>query len=477
MALQSKRFLEDFGTQVHCLWQNLDRPILLLTEVGLAPIGVLRARDSSKSSTPSLSHPRIYLQNRRPESAPTTQGQKTACTVRRRAIVYQTRAIKAFEELASCDRKPCSETRQKDPFSRFPPKSFYHLAMSDLRPLESLQALHGELLAVCQHRFEGLQALEVLLEENKKAFRQFLDKKSRNQQSRTSVGTRGLSRSGKCWERFGWFLLTLEVADKITLGEVDDAEEYQINNEFVDDTLRVADELDLDELEAARLLLDASAEGDPEAWGRPLWECGMLRFHQERRFLLDCMRLLIEIAADEDIEDNLLDVFGGIVEHQVFGVAEPGAKAGEVSSRDVKMVPKCTQAMLAVRQGLQSHVERMTAKSMLQQASLLTKVGEQQEVYEFVRISMVEQHELLAVILCSAIEKRHAEVKDFKEFLAGLKKADRYDHILGKLFCFLRSGKGLMVLDSSYVSRLGDVHHRLWVVGRNWGHSGVARPE
>ncbi|KAK4443936.1 nucleoporin Nup186/Nup192/Nup205 [Podospora aff. communis PSN243] len=302
--------------------------------------------------------------------------------------------------------------------------------MSDLRPLESLQALHGELLAVCQHRFEGLQALEVLLEENKKAFKQFLDKKSRNQQSRTAIGTR-----------------------KITLGEGDDAEEYQINSEFLDDTLKVADELDLDELEAARLLLDASAEGDPEAWGRPLWECGMLRFHQERRFLLDCMRLLIEIAADEDIEDNLHDVFGGIVEHQVFGVPEPGAKAGEGSSREIKIVPKCTQAMLAVRQGLQSHVERMTAKSMLQQASLLTKVGEQQEVYEFVRISMVEQHELLAVILCSAIDKRHAEVKDFKEFLAGLKKADRYDHMLVHMFPIL--GTYITVFGSS--EGIGDI--------------------
>jgi nuclear pore complex protein Nup205 len=82
----------------------------------------------------------------------------------------------------------------------------------------------------------------------------------------------------------------------------------------------------------------------------------------------------------------------------------------------------------------------MTAKTMLAQASLLTKVGEQQEVYEFVRISMVEQHELLAVILCAAIEKRHAEVRDFKEFLAGLKKADKYDHLLGKFLCTLVFG-------------------------------------
>jgi len=64
--------------------------------------------------------------------------------------------------------------------------------MSDLHALEALQALHGELLAVCQHRFEGLQTLELLLEENKKAFEKFLDKKSRNQQSREAVGKRRL---------------------------------------------------------------------------------------------------------------------------------------------------------------------------------------------------------------------------------------------------------------------------------------------
>ncbi|KAK0646661.1 nucleoporin Nup186/Nup192/Nup205 [Cercophora newfieldiana] len=300
--------------------------------------------------------------------------------------------------------------------------------MSDLRHLESLQALHGELLAVCQHRFEGLQTLELLLEENKKAFEKFLDKKSRNEKSRQAVGS--------C---------------KITLGEKGDEEEYQINNEFVQDTFKMADELDLDELEAARLLLDASAEGDPESWGRPLWECGMLRFHQERRFMLDCMRLLIEIAADEDLEDGLHDSFGEIVEERVYRVPRPGSTKTQV--KDDKVVPKCTQAMLAVRQGLQAHVERMMAKSMLAQANLMSKVGEQQEVYEFVRISMVEQHELLSVILCAAIEKRHAEVKDFKDFLAGLKKADKYDHLLVHMFPIL--GTYITVFGSS--EGIGDI--------------------
>lgn len=61
--------------------------------------------------------------------------------------------------------------------------------MSELRPLEALQALHGELLAVLQHRFEGLQTLEQLLEENTKAFKKFLDKKPRDNASRTKLGS------------------------------------------------------------------------------------------------------------------------------------------------------------------------------------------------------------------------------------------------------------------------------------------------
>jgi len=59
--------------------------------------------------------------------------------------------------------------------------------MSGLRALESLQALHGELLAVLQRRFEGLEMLEQLLLENTQAFKRFLDKRPRNQASRDKL--------------------------------------------------------------------------------------------------------------------------------------------------------------------------------------------------------------------------------------------------------------------------------------------------
>ncbi|KAK5663994.1 hypothetical protein OQA88_207 [Cercophora sp. LCS_1] len=281
--------------------------------------------------------------------------------------------------------------------------------MSELRPLEALQALHGELLAVLQHRFEGLQTLEQLLEENTKAFKRFLDKKPRDNASRTRLGS-----------------------GKIKLGDDgEEGEEYQINSQFVDDALRVAEELDLDEIEAARILLDADAEGDTEVWGRPLWACGVLRFHQERRFLLDCMRLMIEIAADEELDDGMHDAFGALVEERVFRVPLPGQPP---APREDRIVQRCMKGMAGIKERLQKLGEKAVAQNLLHQAQLMKQIGEQQETWEFSRVSLVEQHELLAVILVAAIDKRHAEVADFKEIIAGLKKADRYDHLLVHMF-------------------------------------------
>lgn len=61
--------------------------------------------------------------------------------------------------------------------------------MSNLRALEGLQALHGELVAVRQHRFEGLQTLAQLLEAHNNTFKKLLDKPPRNSANRQALGT------------------------------------------------------------------------------------------------------------------------------------------------------------------------------------------------------------------------------------------------------------------------------------------------
>ncbi|EAQ91321.1 hypothetical protein CHGG_03256 [Chaetomium globosum CBS 148.51] len=275
--------------------------------------------------------------------------------------------------------------------------------MSELRALEALQALHGELVAVRQHRYEGLQTLEQLLDAQTDAFKKLIDKPPRNSTHRATLGT-----------------------GKVKVGE----DEYAINDDFVNDCLRVADDLDLDELESARILLDCDAEGDTETQSRPLWECAVIRFHQERRYLLDCMRLIVEIAADEDLEPGLQDSFGIVAEDKVFGIPPPELRTGAAGP---KAVSRCMEAMQSVRVMLQNMTEKAAARNLLQQAALV-RGSENQETFDFSRTSLVEQHECLAAILHAAVEKRHATVNDFQDFLQALRKVDKYDHFLVHLF-------------------------------------------
>lgn len=285
--------------------------------------------------------------------------------------------------------------------------------MSELRALEALQALHGELVAVHQHRYEGLQALEELLDSQTDAFKKLLDKPPRNSANRAALGT-----------------------GKVRIGD----DEYAINEDFVNDCLKVADDLDLDELEAARILLDCDAEGDTETQSRPLWECAVIRFHQERRYLLDCMRLCVEMAADDELEPGLQDAFGAVAEDKVFGIPPPGSRP-EAAGK--KVVPRCMEAMQSVRSMLQSMMEKAAARNVLQQGNLV-KALTNQETFDFSRASLVEQHECLATILHAAVEKRHATVNDFQDFLKTLKKVDKYDHFLGT------SGQSLHLISKCY---------------------------
>ncbi|KAL0473293.1 nucleoporin Nup186/Nup192/Nup205 [Neurospora intermedia] len=271
--------------------------------------------------------------------------------------------------------------------------------MAELRKFESLYALHTELQAVSQQRYEELQTVEQLLEQHADSFSKFLDKPPRNPTSRTAL------QSGR-----------IKVQD----------EEYSVTQSFINDALKLADELDLDEIEAARVLLDADAEGDQASFDRPLWVCGLLRFQNERSYLLDCMRLCIQIANDEDIDPSVQEGFGQVVDERIFGIPAQGSKPQAGAQ---KFVPKCVAGLQAIRSTLQSIGEKVAAQNVLFQPNV-SKRMDQQEPSEIMRLKLIEQHETLSLILCAAVEKKQAESKDFKEFIQLLRKVDKYDHLL-----------------------------------------------
>lgn len=196
-----------------------------------------------------------------------------------------------------------------------------------------------------------------------------------------------------------------------------DDEQYSINSEFQELALQLADELDLDEVDSAKLLLDS--QDDTRILGRPLLECGVIRFHQQRRYLLDCMRLCIQIRTSDDEElGSLQDVFGTYVTEHIYGGRD-----------NTKTVSRCMAAMQDIKNWLQKLADRMTTANVVY-AGAAPRLP-YHEVVEFSRVSLAQQHELLALIMASAIDKRHTDPNDFKQLLKYLQKVDRYDHLLG----------------------------------------------
>lgn len=181
--------------------------------------------------------------------------------------------------------------------------------------------------------------------------------------------------------------------------------------------LQVADEIDLDELEAARLVLES--ENDERVLGRSRRECAIIRFHQQRKYLLDIVRLLLELSKIDEVPEDVEDWLGSYVSELILGDAP--------SSKMQKLVPRCMVAMRDIRAWLQRTADQVASATVRGHAGF----AEFRETIEFSRVSLIQQHELLSVILCYAIEKRAATNQDFTDFMASLKKVDRYDYSTG----------------------------------------------
>jgi nuclear pore complex protein Nup205 len=286
--------------------------------------------------------------------------------------------------------------------------------MSTFGALEALRALHSELIAVCEHRFENLQVLEKSLHAHAEAFKKLLDKPPRDNKSRTAVNS-GWS-PAQDWGDFGSWEECCGCWRVVNLGKIKvDDEEYQINEEFANSALQLADEVDLDEMAAAKLLLDADDDG--EIPGNSLLERGLIRFHLQREYLLNCMRLMIQLSRDDGLDDDMRAGFEEIVDTTVYRLGGPGQQVPD----DQKIVPRCFAAMNDIRLWLKRTAEKLAARR-----------AENTEAIEFSRKALVTQHEILAVILSAAVEKGHVKPAEFAEFINILKRVQAYDQLLGE---------------------------------------------
>ncbi|KAI0148496.1 nucleoporin Nup186/Nup192/Nup205 [Xylariaceae sp. FL1272] len=278
--------------------------------------------------------------------------------------------------------------------------------MAEDSSLGALQALYRELTLVSdalkadrdeRGRTALLRTADLaLLEAVAADFQRLLDKPARKKESRDAV-----------------------LSGKVSLPEG----EWTLNKDFQEIILQVADDLDLDELEATRLAIEA--EDDEATLGRSRKECAIIRFHQQRKYLLSCMLLLLEFAKEEDEfqDDGVEGDFGRVSQYVNLNILRGNTSGALNSATRHKFVPACMAAMADIRAWLQRISEHVNSAAVLGRAPDPAA----QETIEFSRMSLMQQHELLAIILCYAIDNHMANESDFINFLQVFRNASRYD--------------------------------------------------
>jgi nuclear pore complex protein Nup205 len=204
----------------------------------------------------------------------------------------------------------------------------------------------------------------------------------------------------------------------VCAGKLDFNGGFSVNQEFQQTALQVADDLDLDELDAARICIDSQTES--EISGRSLNICSILRFHQRRKYLLDCLRLMLQLADDVDREEDLREGLREVIREITLG---QGA-----SNCSTIYVQRCLTSMTDIKAWLQKLVDKLNSASVVGKG----RQEELEEATEYQRVSLVGQHESLGVIVLYLIKMDYLNVSDFELILETIRTADKYDHLLRK---------------------------------------------
>jgi nuclear pore complex protein Nup205 len=265
------------------------------------------------------------------------------------------------------------------------------MAVGGFESLAGLQTLHRDLINLTESRLPNIERLLSELEARVEDFRALLDKKSKNDQSRQQLA------GG-----------TVKVEE----------DEYTINDEFRQETIQLADALDLDELDAAKLYIQA--QEDARALDRSPLASSIILFHQRRQYVLDCLRLALQAASNPDDDDDAARPF------KMFVDLVLQAQEGQAQAEGSKYWRRCFQGMEDVERILQQVAERVQSMAITGQVA----TAEFTEIMDFQRTSLLKQHEALGAVLYQLIKANYTRVDDFKMLITRLRSVERYDALV-----------------------------------------------
>ncbi len=189
-----------------------------------------------------------------------------------------------------------------------------------------------------------------------------------------------------------------------------------MNKEFQESATLLADTLDLDELESARLLLES--QDDADLFNRSNVATAVIQFHERRQFLLECLRLLLKQSVAPEFGEDIRDLSGQLVA-LILEAKDGPAHQGSL------YVQRCLRAMADIEKWLFALGERQQATLALGQ----TLAPEVSEIMGIQQQSLEQQHESLSAIVNHFIKANQTGIEDFSRLLEHLAKLDRWsDH-------------------------------------------------
>jgi nuclear pore complex protein Nup205 len=261
--------------------------------------------------------------------------------------------------------------------------------MADDESLAALQGLHRDLCALIEQRLPALDRLLQNLETHLEEFRSLVDKKPKSDASRQSL-----------------------ISGKIAIGDT----EYSVNDDFKQQTLEMAEALDLDELDAAAFFM--GAEDEAKELDRSQLQTAVIRFHRRREYILLSVRMLLKAAVDNGEAE-----IDGQSQLQMAAQILLDIVSGTDFKPAYRFWAKCLDSMGAIEKWLQSIAERLQSAQVVGQAPLPGFL----EIMSFQRESLTRQHENLAAICTHMIKPGFADVDNFKALLAKATTIDKHD--------------------------------------------------
>ena len=301
--------------------------------------------------------------------------------------------------------------------------------MSADESLRRLQNLQRDLLAFSESRLPNVDRLSAELQASIEELKRLLEKKKKNETSRKELAP-----------------TTTPTPETIKIHDV----QYIINDDFRRAALLVADELDLDELEAAKLCIDAAPFAATQD-DNSLPFRALLHFHQYRGAVLECLRLLLQQSLESESEDEIAKVVLDAV------VSICGGRATEQSA----YWRKCVDGLAEIETSLKKVGEHRQTVIMTGQSQR----GDLAEALDAQRVLLTRQHESMAVIMTYLIRGNHVQLEDYRALLSKMASLESSIDISIHYLPILTSGSAFFGSNEHTTPDASHSMHKLFAAG------------